>query len=319
MRRPTATWLGRGVGGPAADGSGALIRHPAMDDWVRRVCAVHADGRCLIAEGHESDRRLRAALLALRRDGSVPASLTEQTASLDEIAECWRAADREAAGGEAPAARRVRMLFEEAAAARASDVVFENDSGLCRVHGIVNDRKLQLADPLPADEGREVMGFLFHCKDEGSAQTSYQRSAFQGFSIRAGGQVPLPATVSALRCQRGPHEPDGDHLFARLFYRDRIERGTTLESLGFSPEEAEVFSELRMSLRGGIFLGGSAGDGKSTTLATNLALQMEEAEGQLNVVTIEDPVEYPIPGAVQIAVPTTGSGEERGKAFSGTR
>ncbi len=170
-----------------------------------------------------------------------------------------------------------------------------------RLHGIVNDRKLQLAEPLPADEGREVMGFLFHCKDEGSAQTSYQRSAFQGFSIRAGGQVPLPATVSALRCQRGPHEPDGDHLFARLFYRDRIERGTTLESLGFSDEEAEVFSEIRMSLRGGIFLGGSAGDGKSTTLATNLALQMEEAEGQLNVVTIEDPVEYPIPGAVQIA------------------
>ena len=314
MRRSAAAWLGRGAGGPAADGSGALIRHPAMDDWVRRVCAVHADGRCLIAEGHESDSRLRAALLALRRDGSVPASLIERTASLDEIAECWRAADREESG-EAPAARRVRMLFEEAAAARASDVVFENDSGLCRVHGIVNDRKLQLADPLPADEGREVMGFLFHCKDEGSAQTSYQRSAFQGFSIRAGGQVPLPATVSALRCQRGPHEPDGDHLFARLFYRDRIAKGTTLESLGFSPEEAAVFSEIRMSLRGGIFLGGSAGDGKSTTLATNLALQMEEAEGQLNVVTIEDPVEYPIPGAVQIAVPTTGSGEERGKHF----
>ena len=323
MKRSAAAWLGRGAGGPAADGSGALIRHPAMDDWVRRVCAVHADGRCLIAEGHESDSRLRAALLALRRDrgtpwyGSAPASLVERTASLDEIAECWRAADREAAGGEAPAARRVRMLFEEAAAARASDVVFENDSGLCRVHGIVNDRKLQLADPLPADEGREVMGFLFHCKDEGSAQTSYQRSAFQGFSIRAGGQVPLPATVSALRCQRGPHEPDGDHLFARLFYRDRIERGTTLESLGFSPEEAAVFSEIRMSLRGGIFLGGTAGDGKSTTLATNLALQMEEAEGQLNVVTIEDPVEYPILGAVQIAVPTTGSGEERGKHFRG--
>ena len=315
MKRPAAAWLGRGAGGPAADGNGALIRHPAMDDWVRRVCAVHADGRCLIAEGHESDSRLRAALLALRRDGSVPASLIERTASLDEIAECWRAADREAGATEAPAARRVRMLFEEAAAARASDVVFENDSGLCRVHGIVNDRKLQLAEPLPADEGREVMGFLFHCKDEGSAQTSYQRSAFQGFSIRAGVQVPLPATVSALRCQRGPHEPDGDHLFARLFYRDRIERGTTLESLGFSPEEAEVFSEIRMSLRGGIFLGGSAGDGKSTTLATNLALQMEEAEGQLNVVTIEDPVEYPIPGAVQIAVPTTGSGEERGKHF----
>ncbi len=320
MNRSAASWLKLGSRPPLAEGSGALIRHPAMDEWVRRVCAVHADGRCLIAEGYESDRRLRAALLALRRDkgtswhGSAPGRLIERTASLEEIAECWRTADLEESG-EAPAARKVRMLFEEAAAARASDVVFENDGGFCRVHAIVNDRKLQLADPLPADEGREAMGFLFHCKDEGSAQTSYQRSAFQGFSVRAGGQVPLPATVSALRCQRGPHEPDGDHLFARLFYRDRIEKGTTLESLGFSAEEAAVFSEIRMSLRGGIFLGGTAGDGKSTTLATNLALQMEEAQGQLNVVTIEDPVEYPIPGAVQIAVPTTGSGEERGKHF----
>ena len=315
MTRSAASWLKRGTRPPPAQGTGAVIVHPAMDEWVRRVCAVHADGRCLIAEGYESDRRLRAALMALRRDGSISARLTERTASLEEIAATWRAAEREGSGGEAPASRRLHMLFEEAAAARASDVVFENDGGFCRIHAIVNDRKLQLADPLPADEGREAMGFLFHCKDEGSAQTSYQRSAFQGFSVRAGGQVPLPATVSALRCQRGPHEPDGDHLFARLFYRDRIKRGTTLESLGFSAEEAAVFAEIRMSLRGGIFLGGTAGDGKSTTLATNLALQMEEAQGQLNLVTIEDPVEYPIPGAVQIAVPTTGSGEERGKHF----
>ena len=322
MKRSAAEWLGgRRSRGQAHAGAGVLIRHPAMDEWVRRVCAVYSDGRCLIAEGYESDRRLRAALMELRRTrgtpwyGGMPSRLIERTASLDEIAACWRKSESEAAGGEAPAADKVRALFEEAAAARASDVVFENDGGLCRVHGIVNDRKLQLAAPMPADEGREVMGFLFHCKDEGSAQTSYQRSAFQGFSVRAGGQVPLPATVSALRCQRGPHEPDGDHLFARLFYRDRIEKGTTLESLGFSAEEAAVFSEIRMSLRGGIFLGGTAGDGKSTTLATNLALQMEEAQGQLNVVTIEDPVEYPIPGAVQIAVPTTGSGEERGRHF----
>ena len=314
MKRPAAPWLGRGTRKPAPVGEPVLIRHPAMDDWVRRVCAVHADGQCLIAEGHESDRRLRAALMALRRDGSIPVRLVERRASLEEIAACWRAAGREDSG-EAPAARRVSMLFEEAAAARASDVVFENDGGLCRIHGIVNDRKLPLAEPMPSDEGREAMGFLFHCKDEGSAQTSYQRGAFQGFSVRAGGQVPLPLTVSALRCQRGPHEPDGDHLFARLFYRDRIESGTTLESLGFSAEEAAVFSEIRMSLRGGVFVGGTAGDGKSTTLATNLALQMEEAAGQLNVVTIEDPVEYPIPGAVQIAVPTTGSGEERGRHF----
>ena len=315
MKRPVASWLGRRSRAPLAEGAATLISHPAMDEWVRRVCAVHADGRCLIAEGYESDRRLRAALMELRRTRGMPDRLIERTASLDEIAACWRKSKHDTAGGEAPAAHKVRTLFEEAAAARASDVVFENDDGLCRVHGIVNDRKLQLAAPMPADEGREVMGFLFHCKDEGSAQTSYQRSAFQGFSVRAGGQVPLPATVSALRCQRGPHEPDGDHLFARLFYRTASRRAPPSRASASHPRRRRCSPRSACRFRGGIFLGGTAGDGKSTTLATNLALQMEEAQGQLNVVTIEDPVEYPIPGAVQIAVPTTGSGEERGRHF----
>ena len=292
--------------------SGAPISSPAMDRRFRKVCAVYEDGTCLIAPGHQADNRLRKSLLMLRRQGTIPSDLVEKDASLEEIAACWRTPGTTA---DDTIARRVGRLFEEAASARASDVVFENDEALCRVYGIVNDRKLPLVEPMPADEGREAMGFLFHCKEEGSAQTSYQHNAFQGFSIRAGGQVPLPDSVSALRCQRGPHEPDGDHLFARLFYRDQVTDGMTLQGLGFSAAEAEIFSEIRMSMHGGIFLGGTAGDGKSTTLAANLVLQMAELDGHLNVVTIEDPVEYPIPGAVQIAVPTTGSGDQRGLHF----
>ncbi|MDE0410175.1 MAG: hypothetical protein OXN81_20210, partial [Alphaproteobacteria bacterium] len=133
MKRTGAALLGRRARIPSGEAKGGLIRHPAMDDWVRRVCAVHADGRCLIAEGYESDRRLRTSLMALRRDGSISTRLIERSASLEEIAACWRQSDRESGDAEAPAARRVRVLLEEAAAARASDVVFENDGGLCRV------------------------------------------------------------------------------------------------------------------------------------------------------------------------------------------
>ncbi len=307
----------------ARNGSGAApgradlpVRAPAMDERFRRVCAVFADGRCLIAPGYEADSRLRATLLALRDEGVIAQHLAEETATPEKIAACWDRAPAGAAGGENDAiARRLGRFLGEAAAARASDIVFETAGGICRIHGIVNDRKLELASSVPAEQGREMTGFLFHSKDEGSAQTSYQRAAFQGFSVRAGGRVPLPAGVTALRCQRGPHEPNGDHLFARLFYRDQIRPGMTLEELGLSPSEAATFAEIRMSLHGGIFLGGTAGDGKSTTLATNLMLQMAEMGGQLNVVTIEDPVEYPIDGALQIAVPTTGSGNERSRHF----
>ena len=320
-------WLDRCIGqrlrhGPMPAQSGASaaatdlpIRSPAMDARFRRLCAVFPDGRCLIAEGYEADDRLRLALVALREAGAVPPALAEESAALEEIAALWRAHGSGAASGGGAPARRIARLFTDAAAARASDVVFENGRDACKVFAIVNDRKLPLCTPLTSEEGRRIMGFLFHCKDEGSSQTSYRRASFQGFSIRAGGPVPLPDGISALRCERGPHDPDADHLFARLFYQDRLDTGMTLESLGFSQEEAALFAEIRMAMQGGIFIGGRAGDGKSTTLAVNLALQMAEMAGQLNLVTLEDPVEYRIPGAVQIAVPTAGAGETRAGHF----
>ena len=286
----------------------------ALDPALRPHCALWTDGRCKIAAGHEYDPALRTALLELRRTGAVAGDLVEETATPGEIAAAWRSA--QAADGADPAILdRVRSLFSAAARARASDVAFELAAGECRVYAIVNDRKLPLAAPLAPETGRRAMGYLFHSKDEGSGQTSYQRHSFQGFSIRGDGPVPLPEEVSALRCQRGPHEPDGDHLFARIFYRDTLASNATLEQLGFSGEEAAAFAGIRAALQGGVFIGGSTGDGKSTTLATNLALQMAETGGTLNMVTLEDPVEYPIPGAVQIAVPTSGSGEERSRHY----
>ncbi|MCY4559469.1 MAG: hypothetical protein OXF79_24490, partial [Chloroflexi bacterium] len=169
------------------------IRVPAMDARFRRICAVFADGRCLIAEGYEPDDRLRLDLVALRQSGAIPPVLSEESVPLEEIAALWRAAGTPVPGSAGAAvdggssARRLRSLLADAAAARASDVVFEQGQDACKVFCIVNDRKLPLAAPLTAEEGRRLMGFLFHCKDEGSSQTSYRRASFQGFSIRAGG------------------------------------------------------------------------------------------------------------------------------------
>ena len=139
------------------------IRSASMDARFRRLCAVFTDGRCLIAEGYEPDDRLRLDLLALREKGAIPPVLTEESVPLEEIAALWHVHD---AGGAAEAggaaARQVERLLADAAAARASDVVFENGRDSCKVFAIVNDRKLPLSLPLTAEEGRRVMGFLFH-------------------------------------------------------------------------------------------------------------------------------------------------------------
>ncbi len=288
----------------------------AGHERLSRIAAVWRDGRCLVARGYERDRELRAALAALQKKKRVTGMIRITAVTLAEIDQAWgHGPGNTRHRGASELSRTAARILREAAMARASDVIFELASDACRVYAIVNDAKLAIGHPLMADEGAAVMGFLFHAKDEGSSQTSYQRGEFQGFSIRAGGAVELPESVSGLRCQRGPNDPDGDHMFARLFYRDQLKPGMTLEHLGFAAEQAAMFAELRTSLHGGIFLGGSTGDGKSTTLAVNLACQMAEHGGELNLVTLEDPVEYRIPGAIQIAVPTSGSGEERALHF----
>lgn len=292
------------------------VQFLAHHDRLSQFAAVWRDGRCLVAKGYETDKQLREALTQLQKKRRVAASVRITTTSLDEIDGVW--GHGTAAGSQAGSAALRSLaarIFAEAALARASDVIFEKSADACHVYAIVNDAKLQLGHPLAAGEGGDLMGYLFHSKDEGSSQTSYQRGEFQGFSIRAGGPVDLPRSVSGLRCQRGPHDPDGDHMFARLFYVDQLSENMTLEQLGFGRDETATFAAIRMSLHGGIFLGGSTGDGKSTTLAVNLALQMAEHSGELNLVTLEDPVEYRIPGAIQIAVPTSGSGDERAMHF----
>ena len=288
----------------------------AGHERLSRIAAVWRDGRCLVARGYERDQQLREALAQLQAKRRVKGTIRITATSLAEIDKAWGHGPGSTRKGGATELRKVAgRIFREAALARASDVIFELSAEACHVYAIVNDAKLRLGHPLMADEGAALMGYLFHSKDEGSSQTSYQRGAFQGFSIRAGAEVDLPDSVSGLRCQRGPHDPDGDHMFCRLFYRDQLAAGMTLEQLGFGREEAATFAELRTSLHGGIFLGGSTGDGKSTTLAVNLACQMAEHQGELNLVTLEDPVEYRIPGAIQIAVPTSGSGEKRAMHF----
>ena len=76
-----------------------LIRVPAMDVRFRRICAVFAGGRCLIARGYEADARLRSALLALRQSGAIPVAVAEETATLEEIAECLAGGGRRIVAG----------------------------------------------------------------------------------------------------------------------------------------------------------------------------------------------------------------------------
>ena len=315
MRFGRRNGKGEAPASPAAQGPAALVDAPAVvDERFRLKCAVWSDGRCLIAEGHEDDPELRAALVALRRQGLVSGELSETSVSGDEIRAAWsgRSLGNRVEGANPEVLNQLRSVFQRAADLKASDVVLQNGEGGCQAFVIANDRKLRVGAPMTESVGGKAINLSLYIQEPGSGQTGYQRGSFQGFSIRNRGlDALLPPEISGLRCQRGPNEPDEDHLYARVFRRDQVPVGMTLKKLGFSEEQAQLFAEIRAAMRGAVFVGGVTGDGKSTTQAVNLMLQLAESNGELNLVTVEDPVEIPIPGAVQIAVPTGGSGEER--------
>jgi type IV pilus assembly protein PilB len=73
----------------------------------------------------------------------------------------------------------------------------------------------------------------------------------------------------------------------------------TLDSLGLSAGELAILDDALAQPQGLILVTGPTGTGKSTTLYSML---MRRRSSELNIVTIEDPIEYQVPGASQVQV-----------------
>lgn len=88
----------------------------------------------------------------------------------------------------------------------------------------------------------------------------------------------------------------GEKIVLRLLFKETVRN---VEDLGFNKEHRRIFSEI-MSKKHGIFLStGPTGSGKSTTLYAALT-RLNSPE--LNIISIEDPIESEIEGINQIAV-----------------
>src|SRR5690625_1645527 len=72
----------------------------------------------------------------------------------------------------------------------------------------------------------------------------------------------------------------------------------TLKQLGYLPEQEKQLLEGALSERGAIIFSGSVGSGKSTALAA----LVRELPLWRKIITLEDPVEYRIPNAIQVSI-----------------
>jgi len=180
----------------------------------------------------------------------------------------------------------VNSILGKAIAEGASDVHFDPQERelivRARIDGVLR-RMAEVPKALePSVTGRlKIMGLL---------DIAEKRMPQDGsFAIRYGDQ-PVDVRIAVVPTKHG------EHVVLRILHRAvKLE----LPELGMSPDAERLFQHAIRQPFGAVIACGPTGSGKTTTLYAALDLLNEEGRA---ITTVEDPVEYQLPGVNQVEV-----------------
>ena len=219
------------------------------------------------------------------------AVLDEEAAALD--AEEEEADDLEADDGisDAPLVRLVNSVIFQAAEDGASDIHFEPQEDSLAVRFRI-DGVLQEVQRIPK---RMAAGVTTRLKVLAKLDIAERRKPQDGrisLNAAAAGRT-LDVRVATLPTV------EGESVVMRLL--DKSKKAPTLAELGLSESMQQTLTDLVLRPTGALLATGPTGSGKSTTLYAALA-QINRPE--INIITVEDPVEYRLPGVNQVQINT---------------
>jgi type IV pilus assembly protein PilB len=190
---------------------------------------------------------------------------------------------------DAPLVRLVNSLIFRAAEDGASDIHFEPQAEALVVRYRI-DGVLHVAEEIPI---RFASGVTTRLKVLAKLDIAERRKPQDGrisLSAKAAGRL-LDIRVATLPTV------EGESVTMRLL--DKSRSAPTLEELGFSDAMRDELRTLIAKPTGALLVTGPTGAGKSTTLYAVLA---ESSSPQINVITVEDPVEYRLLGVNQVQI-----------------
>jgi general secretion pathway protein E len=186
---------------------------------------------------------------------------------------------------EAPVVELVNNIFSKAVAFSASDIHLDPQEDVFRVRlrvdGVLQTHLEQPIDRYPAVASRVKLISEIDIAERRLPQDGR-------ITTRVNGRE-MDVRVSTLP---GVH---GESIVMRLLPKDRKE--LSLSTLGLEQDHMELVGSLMQAANGIVLVTGPTGSGKSTTLYA--ALQ-EATDGTRKILTVEDPVEYQLPGITQV-------------------
>ncbi len=284
-------------------------------EWFRAVVALYQDGRFLVSKSHLSNPQIISFIEEAKLDGFE--TLDIQPVDIGVIAACYeegRSGVR--LGTQRDSARMRREVLEligNLSKKRTSDIHIIVGESSCSVRARIDGSMQHVAD-WPSEYGHSFCSAAFAMAD--ASDVNYQPYEYQGARCSNRKDLRLPEGVISLRMQFNPTTYGGRALIIRILYDSDDRTRGDIGDLGFAPEQVEDFEFLRAKPFGINIVAGPTGHGKSTTLQRNILAILREYKNNIAVFTVEDPPEYPIPGAVQMPVVNAASSEERAEAFT---
>jgi type II secretory ATPase GspE/PulE/Tfp pilus assembly ATPase PilB-like protein/CheY-like chemotaxis protein len=247
---------------------------------------IDAEKMLAFASGREvrlalaSPARIREKVEELYRGEDAVAKLLGGLENEAEVTQLQEEDDEESGAeqaSDAPIVRLVDMMLVDGVASRASDIHVEPVEGgvvvRYRIDGVLRQvMKVPRSAGLPLISRIKIMSGL-DIADRRRPQDGRARVAVNG--------APVDLRISTLPSAAGE----------KVVIRILNQRATvlSLEALGLYADEQRLVSDLISHKEGIVLVTGPTGSGKTTTLYS--ALRMIQSEG-VNIVTVEDPVEY---------------------------
>lgn len=213
----------------------------------------------------------------------------------DDVDSSFSVVDRQVAdlsnieeiAGQSPVIKLVNHVLYHAVQDRASDIHIERDEVISRVRFRVDGRLVTKLEPPHAMHPAVVS----RIKIMASMDIAERRLPQDGdIHIMMDGR-PIDMRVSTMP---GKH---GEKVVIRVI--DNRNAIVAIEKLGFSTDTIAAWRRVTRSANGVVLVTGPTGSGKSTTLYSVLA---ELASDELNISTVENPVEAQLPGVNQFQV-----------------
>lgn len=187
-----------------------------------------------------------------------------------------------------PTVQLVNSLIERAIAEKASDIHFEPYADKIVVR-IRVDGRLNTMMTIPKELQSSVMSRL---KIMGGMNITERRIPLDGRSVVRSAD----GTSVDLRLNTLP-TIFGEKCVIRILWRD--ESILNRKGIGITARDNERFDRILKNSSGMILVVGPTGSGKTSTLYTMINELRDEA---VNIISLEDPVEFQMPGVVQVAI-----------------